>query len=114
MLIRAEQLGVPAYVWLARYTLNMRQFGADTGEAWNDVLEELEDRETLRAKTLSKTSSIRLGAYAFGAVLAVALLLYFHLILPLMTGMMPFFFGLVMISVAIGIYRQARIGGDVK
>ncbi len=114
MLIRAEQLDVPAYMWLARYTLKMRQFGADTGEAWNDVLEELEDRETLRVKTLSKTTSIRLGAYAFGAGLAVVLLLYFHLILPLMIGMMPFFFGLVMISVAIGIYRQARIGGDVK
>ncbi len=114
MLNRAEHLGVPAYLWLAKYTLKMRQFGASTGEAWNDVLEELEDRETLRAKTLSKTSSIRWGAYAFGAGLVVALLLFFHLIVPLMTGMIPFIFGVVMVSVAIGIYRQARIGGDVK
>ena len=114
MLIRTEQLGIPAYGWLARYTLKMRQFGADTGEAWNDVLEELEDRDLLRTKVLSKTSSIRWGAYAFGAGLVVALLLFFHLIVPLMTGMMPFFFGVVMVSVSVGIYRLVRIGGVVQ
>lgn len=114
MLIRATEVKVPAYEWLARYTLKMRQFGANSGEAWQDVLEELEDRDILRTRILSKTSSIRFGAYLFGIALVIALLLFYHLILPLMTGMMPFIFGLIMMSVAIGIYRLMRLGGDVK
>lgn len=114
MYLRAEHMKVPAYLWLARYTLKMRQFGANTGEAWQDVLEELEDRDILRTRVLSKTSSIRWGAYAFGAALVIALLLFYNLIAPLMTGMMPFIFGLIMISVAFGIYRLARLGGDIK
>ena len=112
MLIRAEQLEIPVYLWLARYTLKMQQFGANTGEAWNDVLEELEDRDILRTRVLSKTSSIRFGAYAFGVGYVGALLFFFHLIAPLMTGMMPFFLVAVTISVAVGIYRLSRLGGD--
>lgn len=114
MLVRAEDLKVPAYRWLARYTLKMRQFGANTGEAWQDVLEELEDRDLLRARTLSKTASTRYGAYAFGGVLIIVLLLFFHLIAPLMTGVMSFIFTAGLLSTAVGIYRLTRLGVDVK
>jgi Flp pilus assembly protein TadB len=114
MLQRAEYLRVPAYLWLARYTLKLRQFGANTGEAWEDVLEELEDRDLLRTRVLSKTATIRYGAYVFAVGLAGVLLLFYKLISPLMKGLMPFIFALIMVSVSVGIYRMARLGGDLK
>lgn len=111
---RARALSIKSYEWLATYTLHMQRYGAHTAQAWQDVADELEDRQIFRAKVLTKTASIRYGAYIFAGSLFVIVLLFYPAFAFLMTGWMPIFFIGTMLSVLFGVYRLARLGGDVK
>ncbi len=112
MLTRSQALRIPIYEWLAKYTIQIGQFGCKTHEAWQDILDELDDREVLRTMIYSKTTVIRYGVYVFIVVFLIALLLFYNKIAPIMTGTFPFIFALILISVFVGAYRLTQIGGE--
>lgn len=112
MLIRSSALNIPIYMQLARYTITMTRYGCRTDESWHDILEELNDRDTLRTSIRAKTNVIRLSAYAFFFVFLIALLLFYRAIVPLMTGAFPFVFAIIIALIFIGTYRISQIGGE--
>lgn len=111
---RARALSIKSYEWLATYTLYMQRYGAHTAQAWQDVADELEERQTFRAKVATKTASIRYGAYLFAGALLIGTLLFESKISFLMIGWMPVFFVGTMLSVLVGVYRLVRLGGDAR
>ncbi len=112
MAYRSDVLNINMYKKLAQYTLIMSRYGCKTNESWEDILEELEDRELLRTSIRAKTAMIKNVSYGFLVLFLLSLLFFFNYLLPIMKGTFPFILVAIIILVFIGVYRISQIGGD--